>query len=89
MCIRDSPFTVVQFDIGERGGIQFAADPDVEAGAFEGVGRLSLFLLRVALDADVLFLHPGRLFVVPDFDRTEQVPVDQFVGCLLYTSRCV
>lgn len=78
----DLPFTVVQFDIGERGGIQFAADPDVEAGTFEGVGRLSLFLLRVALDTDVLFLHPGRLFVVLDFDRTEQVPVDQFVGPL-------
>nr|DAL97931.1 MAG TPA: hypothetical protein [Caudoviricetes sp.] len=81
----DLPFTVVQFDIGERGGIQFAADPDVEAGAFEGVGRLSLFFLRVALDADVLFLHPSRLFVVPDFDRTEQVPVDQFVGSLPVT----
>ena len=75
-------FTVSQFDINERACIKFAADPDVEAGTFEAVGRLAFFLFGVALCSDVLFSDPGLFFVVPDVDITEQVSVDYFVGSL-------
>lgn len=73
---------VGQFDIDEGACVEFAADPHVEAGALEGVGRLALFFLGVALDADVLFPDPGALLCVPDVDITEQVPVDYFMGSL-------
>ena len=52
-------FTVSQFDINERACIKFAADPDVEAGTFEAVGRLAFFPFGVALCSDVLFSDPG------------------------------
>lgn len=73
---------VRQFDVNEGAGIKFAADPDVEAGALEGVRRLAFLFLGVALDADVLFPDPGALLRVPDVDIAEQVPVDHFVGSL-------
>lgn len=73
---------VRQFDVNEGAGIKFAADPDVEAGALEGVGRLAFLFLGVAFDADVLFPDPGALLCVPDVDIAEQVPVDDFVGSL-------
>ena len=65
--------------------VQLSADPPVETGPFEGVGRLAFFLLCIGFGSDVLLPDPFVLSVLPlaeDSDATEEVPVDQLVFSL-------
>ena len=73
---------LVEDDLNLGGGVEFAADAPVESGALEGVGRLPLLRLGVALRADVLLGYPFAGFRVADFDGAVEAVADELVRAL-------